>query len=121
MAVESRASRDVLIGEMALRRGFPLGLGISTDGGSHWQRLQTETLTEPLYRDERASSEPNIRTWSEHDWDTPIPNDFSIVQIETDPRDERTFYVVTWKGVYATRDQARRSGFCPCPQSTSEV
>lgn len=103
-AVESRANPNLLIGVSNLRPGLPIGICLSIDGGDHWSRIPSENLAEPLVCD--SGQPPIIRTWVEHDsHDTLINNDFAISQIETDPSDVNTFYVVTQRGLFATRDQ----------------
>jgi hypothetical protein len=111
-AVESRADPDLLVGITNVRPGLPIGIALSKDGGTHWKRIPSEILMEPLVTD--GGQPPVIRTWVENDArDSYIKNDFQIVQIETDPSDKDTFYIVTGKGLFATRDQGKTFKLLP--------
>jgi hypothetical protein len=88
-AVESRADRDLMIG---VDRGDEK-IMVSRDGGKTWNRTPYDIVVN------RVGNQT----------DNPRP----VRQIESDPYDPDTFYVLTWTGIYATRDWGKTFRLLP--------
>jgi hypothetical protein len=103
-AVESRASRNVLVGlNWSYGPWAPRAL-VSRDRGRTWSTIRSSSvIMEPLFGGD-GGLKTWMEPWKEKNADVPRYNDVSVKQIETDPSDENVFYFVTEKGLYVTRD-----------------
>ena len=111
-AVETRANEKVMIGYLSSRMRPNSGLAVSNDGGYVWHRIDSNVLTARLFSYAPNDEAAIYRTWSEQR-DQTFEAGTAILQIETDPADVNTFYVVTFKGMYATRDRGKTFRLLP--------
>ena len=98
--VESRATPKIFIGVARFKReGWtPTEIVTSKDGGISWNEVSHNIVTNYYYIGETAS--PIQKSPSDRLNNIIDP----VMQIETDPVDPDTFYVVTWTGVFVTHN-----------------
>jgi hypothetical protein len=99
--VESRANPEMLIAVTRPIKHPHHEIVTSSDSGISWQETKADILNEHLFRNVK---EGVIRTVAESKGDTIFYNYTPATQIETDPTDIHTYYLLTWTGVYATHD-----------------
>jgi hypothetical protein len=92
-AVESRADRDLMIGVDRGDENLHRSIMVSRDGGKTWNRTISDIVVD------KVGNQPR--------------NNRPVRQIESDPQDPDTFYVLTWTGIYATRDWGKTFRLLP--------
>jgi hypothetical protein len=107
--VESRSNPNLLIG----MTGDKPEITMSKDGGIHWTNIGGGVVVEPII--EEFGYPKVFRTWKENKifgwFDISVVH--PVIQIETDPLDENTFYCLTYKGIYVTRDLGKTFRLLP--------
>jgi hypothetical protein len=107
-AVESRAESNLMIGVAGL--DLESRLAVSKNGGKTWSMLQSHEMLKPAVVNRENGS---LKTWFENPGDKYRETPYPVIQIESDPGDAQAFYVLTEKGVYATRDQGQTFRLLP--------
>jgi hypothetical protein len=93
---ESRANPLVFYG---IVRSIP-GLAISRDGGLHWKSMDgSKEFWKPLYHSKRY-----ISSWKRSPKDLECIPINVIDQVESDPQNADWIYVLTYRGLYFSRD-----------------
>ena len=96
--VESRANPLIWYGMVKLSPWLVL----SKDGGSTWASMEgSKEFWQPHFEN-RIRGE--VRSWKQYPDDREIENAFPIDQIESDPKNPDWIYVVTYRGLYLSRD-----------------
>lgn len=101
--VESRANPKILIGlTRYVQKNEPQKIVVSKDGGVTWNKIKDNIATRHiLYRNRFTNI---LSTIQKSSLDTEVVSTQTIAQIESDPVDPDTFYVVASTGVFATRN-----------------
>jgi hypothetical protein len=99
--VESRANESVWYGEMRNING----LFVSKDEGKNWELMDgSKEFWQPLYTNSRKEE---IRSWKRYPDDKEWPPAEAIIQIESDPTHWDWIYILTFKGLYISRDAGK--------------
>ncbi len=93
--LESQANPDVMVGIKWWSQ-----VSVSTDGGVHWKETNDHDLMSPFRLTKNDKGENEFRTWES----AGSYVDNRITQIESDPFDVNTFYVLTFKGLFVTHN-----------------
>jgi len=94
---ESRANNDVLFGILSNN-----DLAISKDRGLSWMpMLGSKKLRSPIYRNPLLRY---IRSWKENADDVEFSSVQDVDQIDSDPKNWEWIYVLTYKGLYISRN-----------------
>jgi len=96
--VEARADDKILFGGLpSVQR-----IGVSRNGGISWKALEASSeFWLPLYHDALTGF---IHTWRKSPQDQKYIPIFQIQQIEGDPKDTNLVYILSYKGLYISRD-----------------
>ena len=103
--VESRANPKILIGITRFDQvnDTPQEIVISKDGGATWNKTKHNIIPNVVYRNSNNNNVSTIRK-SPYTQEWSIAPGRRVLQIESDPDDQDTFYAVTWAGVFVTHN-----------------
>jgi len=116
--VESRAEPNTLFGLRWNRDNHPQHmLMLSRNGGQTWLDKPASVDTcSPFYRDQKSHV---IRSWRESLEDFELIPPDPIYQIETDPSDHDTLYILSFNGLYRSVDGG--DSFMLLPLATDKI
>jgi hypothetical protein len=102
--VESQANPEVIFG---LKEWS--GIFVSVDGGIQWIQTNDHDVLSPLRLTKNDKGRNEFRTWDSGG--SYVEN--RVTQIESDPFDVNTFYVLTFKGLFVTHDLGKTYRLLP--------
>ncbi len=116
--VESQADASTLYGIVWSQNGIrQLSLTVSRDGGHTWtNRPAAEGTCSPFYRDPKSRV---VRSWREKREDFEVIPPDPIYQMEADPSDPDTLYILSFNGLYLSEDGGQ--SFVLLPLATDKI